>query len=113
MGKYVKGTIVALSLALLIVLVVFVLQNAAPVQVQLFGWSFGCPLSLLIFVVLAVGFGAGMLYSFVRSVVSKSRAKRKQYVADLERENKELRAQAAAQCDAVISETVQPVSHGQ
>ncbi len=51
------------SLALIILVVIFAIQNIALVEIQVFLWNFSIPRALLIAILLAVGFIIGLLFS--------------------------------------------------
>lgn len=58
-----------IALALLALVLIFALQNVAPVEVQFLLWGFALPRSLLIFLVLLVGVMAGW---FLRAAMRRA-----------------------------------------
>lgn len=61
-----------IGVVLVALVLLFAVQNAATVDIQLLFWSFAFPRSLLLFLVLLVGFVAGW---FVRSALKLVSAK--------------------------------------
>lgn len=61
------------TLLLIVLVMIFALQNAATVDIQLFFWQVSMPRSLLIFVMLGVGVAIGW---FTRAMYRLSRTSR-------------------------------------
>lgn len=54
-----------LAVALLLLAVVFMLQNAAPASVRLLGWEFSASLAVVLLLVYAAGLVSGLLFALV------------------------------------------------
>ncbi len=62
-------TIVALIL--LITVLIFAIQNTAIVAIQFLFWEFSVPRSLLVMLLLGIGFGIGLLASSIAAMRKK------------------------------------------
>ena len=65
-----------LVLAMLVLLLIFVIQNYAVVEMKFFFWSFNISRALIIFIALTIGFISG----WVISLISKAKKAKKDEV---------------------------------
>jgi lipopolysaccharide assembly protein A len=52
-----------ISLILIIAVLIFSIQNVAPVEIQFLLWSFSIPRAMLIVILLGIGFVIGLLFN--------------------------------------------------
>lgn len=80
---------------LVILLAIFIIQNADEVPISFLGWEFNAPLSVLVVISFLIGAIVGTLYILVSDFLKNRRNAREaqlhQYVAEVEHENQELR----------------------
>ena len=71
-GKFIAG------LVLLVPVLIFAVQNSAPITVTFLQWEFAVPLALLVYASLVIGIVLGVLFSYVGRVRKSRKEKRKQ-----------------------------------
>ncbi|WP_029914167.1 LapA family protein [Pelobacter seleniigenes] len=75
-----KGKLIA-GLVLLVPVLIFAVQNSAPITVTFLQWEFAVPLALLVYASLVIGIVLGVLFSYVGRVRKNRKEKRKQQEA--------------------------------
>ncbi len=71
-----KGKLIA-GLVLLVPVLIFAVQNSAPISVTFLQWEFAVPLALLVYASLVIGIVLGVLFSYVGRVRKNRKEKRK------------------------------------
>ena len=96
-----RKVLLILLLAAFLLLLVFVIQNAEPVNISFLFWDGMAPLSVLVILAFIIGLVAGVIYESVVAHMRHAKAQKEQqlkdYVTNLEAENDNLKKERDAQ----------------
>lgn len=83
-----KSSYLILTVALLILVVIFTLQNTEEVSIHILHWSLKTPLAILIFSMFAIGVVSTILFLTPSLIAMKiARAKSKKKISELEKQH--------------------------
>lgn len=92
------------SLAVLVLLIIFVVQNSRMIEVAYFSWHGTAPLSIIMVLTFVIGFGGGAIYEAVTSHLRRKQRDKeslmREYVEHIENENNELKNASNSQNEA-------------
>lgn len=93
--KNVNKVVFVVAVVALVLLTVFIVQNADKITVSFFGWDFSLPTSVLIIATFVIGFLGGLIFDAVLAYRARKRKHNEQlmkdYIQRVEQENRELK----------------------